>query len=94
MNFKLESDEDELCTESSLICNQLITSSCFELCDVQGFHCQKVCAIEGPDLYLCKNEEICILWYCFISDCFLCLHYNLHYFSMWLTSAWVICMSQ
>ena len=35
MNFKFQSDEGEkLCTESLLVRNQLITSSCFELCDV------------------------------------------------------------
>ena len=61
MNIKLESDEGELCAESSLIWNQLITSSCFELCDVQRFHYQKVYAIEGAVLYPYKNEEICLV---------------------------------
>ena len=30
------------------------------ICDVQRFHCQKVCAIEWPVLYPYKNKEICM----------------------------------
>ena len=44
MIFKLESDEGELCTESYET-SLLPLASCFELCDIQRFHCQKVCAI-------------------------------------------------
>ena len=56
MNF----NEGELCTGSSLLWNQLITSSCFELCDIHRFYCQKVYTIKGPVLYPYKNEEICM----------------------------------
>ena len=31
-------------TKSSLVCNQLTTSSCFEAYEVQRFHLQEVCA--------------------------------------------------
>ena len=63
----------------------LITSRCFELCDIQRFHCQKVCANEGPILYPYKTEEICMAL--FHIRTFLQLHYNLCFFSMWLTRA-------
>ena len=79
MNFKLESDECELCTESSLVWNQLIiTSSCFQLCDVQIFHCQKVCAIEGLPLYPYNNKEICMALFHNRFLCRICI--TLHYF--------------
>ena len=94
MNFKLESDECELCTESSLVWNQLIiTSSCFQLCDVQIFHCQKVCAIEGLPLYPYNNKEICMALFHNRFLCRICI--TLHYFKhVAALSTWIICMSQ
>ena len=67
------------------------------LCDVQRFYYQKSVQLRDQFCILTKMKNS--VWYCFISGFFLCLHYNfvlatLHYFSMWLTSAWVICMSQ
>ena len=79
MKFSLESDEGELCTESSLVWNKLISSSCFELSDVYRFHCQKSVQL---------REQFCILteWrnlYGIVSyQIFLCLHNNLHYFAL------------
>ena len=66
------------------------------LCDVQRFYCQKVCAIEGPVLYPYKNAELCMVLFHIRIFSVLTLQFciTLHYFSMWLTSAWVICMSQ
>ena len=68
------------------------TSNCFEPCDAQRFHCQNVCAIDGPVLYPYKNEEICVASECFCVNITICI--TLHYFSMCFTSAWVKCMSQ
>ena len=66
------------------------------LCDVQRFYYQKVWAIEGPVLYPYKNEEFCMVLFHIRIFSVLTLQFciTLHYFSMWLTSAWVICMSQ
>ena len=47
---------------------------------------------EGLVLYPYKNEKS--VWHCFITEFFLYFHYTLRYFSMWITSAWIICTSQ
>ena len=73
VNLKLESDKGEICTEL-LVWNQLIISSCFELCDVQRFHCQKICAIKGPVLYPYKNKKS--VWHCFTLQ-FFCIFITL-----------------
>ena len=61
MNLKLRSDEGGICTESSLVWNQLITSSCFEL----YMWCPEISLSKslcnwGTSSVSYKNVEICI----------------------------------
>ena len=98
MNLKLRSDEGGICTESSLVWNQLITSSCFEL----YMWCPEISLSKslcnwGTSSVSYKNVEICIaLFHTYQNFSVFTLQFanTQHYFSIWLTSAWVICMSQ
>ena len=97
MKFNLESDEGELCTESSLVWNKLICSSCFELSDVHRFHCQKSIQLRDQFCILTKWRNqygINIVSYQNFFCVYITICTTLHYLSMCLTSAWVICMSQ
>ena len=95
MKFNVESDEGELCTESSLVWNKLISSSCLELSDVYRFHCQKSVQLREQFCILTKWRNLYgIVLYQNFSCVYITICTTLLYLSMWLISAWVICMSQ
>ena len=77
------------CTESSLAWQKL--TSCFEVCGVQRFHSQKVCACKWLNYVSCQEQRN--LWHCFISEfSILLLKRKLQYgghkwvIYMWVTS--------